>query len=545
MTGTNPEAPAQGRVDPRMHAPEDCVTRLLIDRRAAETPGKVYAVFPDGTEWTYAALHRHVVRAAEGLRRLGVAQDDRVLVWLPNGADAIRVWYAINYLGAVCAPINTAYRGGLLEHVIANSGATLIVAHAGLTDRLEGAALAKLERLVVIGGAAAPVAGLETFAEEALAPEAEEVPPPARAIMPWDTQTIIYTSGTTGPSKGVLSSYMHLTETSAVFPMLTAEDRYLVNLPLFHVGGTVPAHGMLAKGGSIAIIESFDTGSFWDTVRRTGSTFVILLGVMAQFLAKRPPAPDDADNPLRTVVLIPFDFDQREFARRFGVNTCTLFNMTEVSCPIISEIDPTAIHSAGKPRAGVECRVVDENDCEVPDGEIGELIVRTDCPFALNHGYNANPEATAEAWRNGWFHTGDGFRRDAEGNFYFVDRIKDAIRRRGENISSYEVETEVRAHPDVNECAAIAVKSEMSEDEVMVVLAPVPGRTVDPEELLRFLVPRMAHFMIPRFIRIVEELPKTPTAKVRKTELRDEGVTGDTWDREAAGIRIRRERIGV
>ncbi|MEE3101178.1 MAG: ATP-dependent acyl-CoA ligase, partial [Pseudomonadota bacterium] len=223
----------------------------------------------------------------------------------------------------------------------------------------------------------------------------------------------------------------------------------------------------------------------------------------------------------------------------------TVFTMTEPSVPIVSEINSDILPAAGKPRAGVSARVVDENDCELPPGEIGELVLRTDCPWAMNSGYYKNPEATAKAWRNGWFHTGDGFRTDADGNFYFVDRMKDAIRRRGENISSYEVEAEVLAHPDVNECAVVAVKSEVSEDEVLAVVAPVPGKTVDPAELLAFLAPRMAHFMVPRYVRIVHELPRTPTAKVRKIELREAGVTADTWDREAAGIRIKRERIGA
>ncbi len=343
----------------------------------------------------------------------------------------------------------------------------------------------------------------------------------------------------------MLSTYLHLYTTGAVIPSLTGEDRYMVNLPLFHVGGTLPAHIMLALGGSISVVDSFNTQTFLETVRRTETTFVILLGVMAQFLAKQPKAATDRDNPLKTVVLVPFDFNPAEFSARFDVRTLTLFNMTEISCPIISEMDPTVLHSAGKVRPGIECRVVDENDCEVPVGQTGELIVRSDCPWTMNKGYYKNPEATARAWQNGWFHTGDGFRADEQGNLYFVDRMKDAIRRRGENISSYEVEAEVLAHPDVNECAAIAVKSELSEDEVMVVIAPVPGAEIDPEELTHFLGPRMAHFMIPRYIREVDELPKTPTQKVRKTELRDQGVTEDTWDRDDAGVVIKREKLGA
>ena len=176
-------------------------------------------------------------------------------------------------------------------------------------------------------------------------------------------------------------------------------------------------------------------------------------------------------------------------------------------------------------------------------GEIGEMMIRTDRPWGMNSGYYNNPEATAKAWRNGWFHTGDAFRKDPEGNFYFVDRMKDAIRRRGENISSFEVEADVGAHPAVREVAAIAVPNEMSEDEVMVVVAPVEGQKIDPVDLIEFLRPRMAHFMVPRYVRIVDELPKTPTAKVQKALLREEAVTPDTWDREAAGIRLKGDRF--
>ena len=536
-------APALPPIDPRLPRPDACVTRNLIDRHAAERPDTVYVIFQDGSQWTYAQLHAEVTRAAAGLAALGVRQDDPVLVWAPNGPDALRLWYAVNYLGAICVPINTAYKGGLLAHVVENSGARLILAHHQLADRLAEIPRAGLERMVTLGGPARPCGDLEVFGPEVL--EAVDGPPPAppRPIMPWDIQTIIYTSGTTGPSKGVLSPYAHLHATGAAIADLTEADRYLVNLPLYHVGGTLPAHHMLALGGSIAVIDSFDTATFWDTIRRTGTTFTILLGVMAQFLAKQPPKPDDADNPLRLACLIPFDFDPAEFSSRFGVRTMTLFNMTEVSCPLVSELDPKVLHAAGRPRPGVECRVVDENDCELPPGVAGELIVRTDAPWTMNAGYNRNPEATARAWRNGWFHTGDGFRTDEAGNFHFVDRIKDAIRRRGENISSYEVEAEALAHPDVAECAAVAVKSEVSEDEVLIAVAPVPGRSLDPESLLRFMIPRMAHFMLPRYIRVVEALPRTPTQKIRKVELREAGVTHDTWDREAAGIRIRRDRL--
>ncbi|MCU0976601.1 MAG: AMP-binding protein, partial [Steroidobacteraceae bacterium] len=233
-----------------------------------------------------------------------------------------------------------------------------------------------------------------------------------------------------------------------------------------------------------------------------------------------------------------------EFHERFGADVYTIFNMTEISSPIVSAPNPAVRGTCGKVRPGVEVRLVDDNDCEVPAGAVGEMIIRTERPWAMNHGYYKNTDATARAWRNGWFHTGDAFRRDDEGNFFFVDRMKDAIRRRGENISSFEVEAEIVAFPAVREAAAVAVPSEFGEDEVMAVVAPAAGQQVDPVALIEFLRTRMAYFMIPRYIRVLAELPKTPTAKVMKAELRSQGVTPDTWDREKAGIRIGRDRIG-
>jgi len=531
--------------DRRIPAAELCVLRPLLDRRAAETPDKTFARFADGSEWTYRQLHEVVRRTAAGLQALGVRQGDHVLSWLPNGPDALRVWFGLNYLGAVYVPINLAYRGRLLEHVVANSDAKLIVAHGDLLGRLSGLQLASLAQAVVLGGAPVPIAGLTLHPAAALAPAAADLAPLTREIAPWDMQCIIYTSGTTGPSKGVMSSYLQLYSMSfEPFHYLDQDDRFMINLPLFHVGGTAPVYAMLAKGGSIAVVDAFDTASFWAMVRESGTTAVVLLGVMAGFVVKQPPRPDDRAHPLKYAIMVPLSEDAPAFAARFGCTVYTVFNMTEVSTPLISGGNPTPLGTCGRPRPGVEARVVDEYDCEVPRGAVGELILRTDRPWAMNHGYYKNPEATARAWRNGWFHTGDAFRLDGDGNFFFVDRMKDAIRRRGENISSFEVETEVSAHPAVKEAAAVAVASEHGEDEVLVAVSLAEGKTLDPAELIQFLIPRMPHFMVPRYIRIVSELPKTPTQKVQKHLLRSEAITADTWDRERAGIRIRRERIG-
>jgi crotonobetaine/carnitine-CoA ligase len=522
------------------------VLRNLIERHARERGESVFAVFSTGDEWNYARLLANVRRIAASLQALGVKQDDFVLSWLPNGPHAIAIWFALNYIGAIYVPVNISYRGRLLAHVIQNSGARLMVADARLAERLAEVETAALDTLVTVSGSAPPaLKGIRCLAEDALSAATGEPAEPPRAVMPWDTLAIIYTSGTTGPSKGVLSSYRHLAATTEALDTVTSEDRALVNLPLFHVGGTSGVYRMLMQGGSIALVEAFDTDTFWDTVRKTGTTTMTLLGAMIPFLMKAPPTPRDRDHGLRQAIMVPLAEDAPEFTARFGVDIYTVFNMTEISCPILSEKNPGISKTCGRVRAGFEARVVDDHDLELPHGTVGELMVRADEPWTMNHGYNANPEATARAWRNGWFHTGDAFWSDEAGNFFFVDRMKDAIRRRGENISSFEVEAEIGAHPKVRETAVVGVPSEFGEDDVMAIVAPVPGAEIDPLEIISFLTPRLPHFMVPRYIRLMADLPKTPTQKIEKHVLRSEGITQDTWDREQVGIRLKREKLAA
>jgi carnitine-CoA ligase len=531
-------------LDARMPPPDECVQRYRIEHWAREQPEKIFAVFADGEQWTYAQTRSIAIRTANAFRALGVAQSERVLVWLPNCADCLRVWFGLNYLGAVFVPLNLAYRGALLEHSIGLSEARLAVLHAQLHLRLNDVDRKTLREAVVLGGPPGEIAGLTMRPANALDSDDETPPELERAIAPWDLQSVIFTSGTTGPSKGVMSSYLHLHQMAGSAPFLSRDDRYMVNLPMFHSGGVMPVTAMLIHGGSIAMVDAFDTDDFWPMIRSRRITTTILLGVMGGFLLKRPPSPDDKAHTLKTCTYVPLNETAPQFHARFGTEIYTHFNMTEISMAIVSKANPTALGSAGRARAGVEARIVDENDCELPVGSVGELIVRTDCPWAMSHGYAGNPAATAAAWRNGWFHTGDGFRRDAEGYFYFVDRLKDAIRRRGENISSFEVESEVLAFPAIREAAAVAVKSDIAEDEVMAVVAIREGENFNPAELIEFLRLRMAHFMVPRYVRVVEALPRTPTAKIEKVKLRNEGLTPDVWDRESAGIVLKREKIG-
>jgi crotonobetaine/carnitine-CoA ligase len=530
--------------DPRTPRAEDCVLAPLIDRHARERGEAVFAVFDDGSAWTYGALADRVRETAAGLAALGVGKGAHVAVWLPNGPDALRVWFAINYLGAVCAPLNLGYRGAILAHAIRLSRVKLIVCHAGLADRLVEIDLAEIEAAVVLSGPPPATLPVPCLGPEALRGDPLSLDGLDRAVAPWDLQCLMFTSGTTGPSKAVRSTYLHLYSVCDYpYRMFRPDDRYLVNLPMFHVGGTVAVYAMLMRGASIAVVESFRASEFWDVVRRSGATIATLLGSMTPLLWAAPETPQDANTPLRLGMMIPLVQDAKAFGKRFGCEIRTLYNMTEISSPIISDAFPEPLGVCGRPRPGVEARVVDENDIELPAGAVGELILRVDVPWAFTEGYFDNAEASARLWRNGWLHTGDAFRVSAKGDFFFVDRLKDAIRRRGENISSFEVEADVAAHPNIKECAVVGVRDAIGEEEVLAVVVLRDSNVYDPAEMLEFFVRRMPHFMVPRYIRRVDAMPLTPTLKIQKHVLRDEGVTADTWDREAAGLSVRRTRL--
>jgi len=518
---------------------EQCVLRYALEEHAKERSNAVYAVFQDGTEWTFGRLLDLVRSCASGLQAAGVKRGDRIVVMMPNGPVGLLALFAANYLGAIFVPVNPALKGGLLEHVLSDSEAKFAVVDEGCLSQVVRHAPPSLATIFSSGNAT-EIAGDRA---RSLLPLEELYGDPERLIEaddyiePWHTQSIIYTSGTTGRSKGVLSSYMH--SYSAMSPetwtCTRAGDRHLLHMPIFHIGGAFVASTCLCTGSSIAVVPSFKTASFWQSVRDMNVNVVFLLGAMATFLLKAPPDPRDKSHPLRMVFIVPLGQSGPEFQRRFGVDVYTLFNMTEISTPLLSEVNPDKPSTCGRPRPDVEVRLVDEHDCEVPIGAVGQLVVRTRHPWAMNHGYNNNPLATVDAWRNGWFHTGDAFIRDEDGDFFFVDRLKDTIRRRGENISSYEIEVELLAHHDIREAAAVPVPSEFTEDEVMVVVSPVAGRTIDPDKVIGFMRERVAPHMVPRYVRVIDELPKTPTEKIQKHILREQGITVDTWDREVAG----------
>ncbi|MEU7813995.1 AMP-binding protein [Pseudonocardia sp. NPDC049154] len=534
--------------DPRIPDRANCVLVDLLVERVREDPDRVLVRFADGSEWTRAQTLANARATAAALHAAGARSGDRILLWMPNGPEAVRSVVAASLLGATVVPVSTAYRGSLLAQTLHIAGVRTGVVHAELVDRLaelgpEGRA--DLASVLVARGAV-PVAptGLELVEWDTAHAQASDLLVAERPHEPWDTLAVLFTSGTTGPSKAVPTTYVqhHSFQTSVHEGRLGPEDRVLVQSPMSHMMGVNSLYGAVLFGSSIALTDGFDTARFWATIAETGATCCSLVGSQLNFMVKSGrEAP--AGHRLRRVTASPVDEAFAEFGRRYGVRMETGFAMTEVPSALRSDPATTPPGSCGRVRPGMQVRLVDEFDREVPDGTPGELIVRADRPWTIAAGYLGMPEATARAWRNGWFHTGDALRRDAEGNYYFVDRLKDAIRRRGENISSAEVEAEVLRHPAVRMAAVVGVASEFGEQEVLAAVVPADGTALDPVDLLELLRGRLPYFMVPRYVRVLADLPLTATGRVQKSELRSAGVTEDTWDRDAAGIGVHRERL--
>ena len=329
----------------------------------------------------------------------------------------------------------------------------------------------------------------------------------------------MYTSGTTGPSKGVMVTHTHAYEYALSVVELVEmreDDVYYNPLPLFHIAGQWAAvYATLIRGATVVLPGAFTLSGFWEDVRRHGATCTFLLGAMASWLWRQRETPADSDNPMQRMLIVPLLSEVEAFKRRFGVLVSTTWGSTEINVPTRSSFTLANSRTCGRVASDrYEVRIVDSDDREVPPGVPGEAVVRTSVPWMLMAGYWQDPAATAAAWRNQWVHSGDILMRDEAGNFSFVDRVKDAIRRRGENISSMEVEAEVLAHPAILECAVVPVASTDTEQEVMAIVSLKPGETLLPETLIRFLEPRMARFMVPRYVEIIEAMPKTPTGKI-------------------------------
>lgn len=527
---------------------------VLVDRAATDAD-RVWLEDVDGRTCTFSQAVEESLRWATAYERLGLVAGDVVVTMQLNTFEFLLGGLGLGWLRAVEAPINTDYRGDLLRHVLDNTRAKVALVREEYLPRLvelfAEQALEHLQKVVVVDLTGDPLPSLpvEVLTVDQLLEGVE--PGPVRELpKPWDIACVMYTSGTTGPSKGVLMPWGQLHAWSLLWDAdgdMGPDEVFHCPGPTFHVPAKMFPYLAAIVGGKAWMRPYIHVASTAEDLRKVTFAVWVFPQAIDEWLAQ-PPSPDDRDAKLCRILAGPIFPGLLEFLERFGVKTLRIFNMTEAGCPIVDPgWDRSTFAEDGTPAVGLlregyphfEVRLVDEHDQEVPVGEPGELVVRTRVPWTMNAGYINMPEATAAAWRNGWYHTGDALRQDEQGAFYFQDRIKDAIRRRDENISSAEVELSVYHHPAVQEVAAIAARSEMDE-EVKICVVLKPGEQVTPEELIEFLIPRMPRFMVPRYVEFLDELPKTPTAKIRKFELRADAINERTWDREAAGIVVPR-----
>lgn len=518
----------------------------ILEDKAAMNAGRV-AVITAQEQITYAQLNERVNRVGNALEAMGVTKNDKVCVMLPNIPEFLYIWWGNAKLGGITVPLNTALKGEGLAYIINHCDAeTMILSHRYLAalDEIR-ASLSQLKRLIVLGPegqrAANLPAGAMDFGELLTAPATS----PLHEVWSDDIDSIMYTSGTTGLPKGVIQRHSRCYG-GFVLPIMTGyteQDVVYNTLPLFHIGGQNMVWMAIVSDTTVALAERFSASRFWQDVRAYNATFTLFLGAMIPILHKQPPRPDDHANSLRVALSAAAPRTiWEEFERRFDVKIVELYSQTEGGFLLNADARAAGkVGAMGKPGAGFEMKVVDEQDREIPPGTVGELIYRPAAASALTE-YYKNPEATAEKTRGGWIRSGDLAYQDDDGYFFFVDRKNDFVRRRGENISSFEVEKIINGHPQVLESAAYAVPSELGEDEVMVAVVLQPGAELDPLDLMQYCEAHMAYFMIPRYIRIVDAFPKTGTERTMKYQLKSQGVTLDTWDREAVGYRLKRQR---
>ncbi len=517
-----------------------------LAERAGRDPDRPYLACDD-VVLTYGAVDDSAARIGAGLAALGIAPGDRVCLMVPNGLEFVLAWLGVVRAGMVAVPINTAYRGDLLAYVLNHSGASMAIVSEEWLDRF-----AFLEpqlqhlRHVVTVPAAQPGAVTQALRVPASPFSAllRSAPAPLPQVDDITAASIMYTSGTTGPSKGATLCHRGLLAFSANHVRhcgVTRDDVCFTCLPLFHaIALALTTVGALLVGARVAIGRRFSASTFWDEIRASGATYASITGSIAQILHKQPLAPGDRDHRLRVVYAIPAPAAiYEDFERRFGTRFIEAYGATDGQIPIYMPLDAPRIGACGTVIPGFDLRIVDDRDDPLPAGSVGEIVYRGHDPYTMMLGYYRNPEATLEAWRNFWFHSGDLGFLDEDGYLHFVDRKKDSIRRRGENISSYEVEKIVNDHPAVLESAAVAVPAELGEDELKIVVVVRPGETLAPEALLGWCEPRLPYFMVPRYVEFTDALPKTPNEKVQKYRLRETGVA-KAWDRERAGYRVSR-----
>lgn len=525
----------------------------LLRWRATETPDRAFLSFQGGVYETYGETWKRVCALARGLAAQGVKPGDRVATFAPNCRTAVHLWLALNLLGATDAPINPAFRGQPLAGVLNMLDVSMIVAECGLLPVLREIEddLPPLGNVIHFS-AAQGGADIVRFSCLTLAPllsidDALDGWGPPGALFN-HISSILMTSGTSGPSKGVMVPHAQallVAQHSVSGMRITQDDVFYCAHPIFHMSPRYCVFtAAMLTGARVWLDDSFQADRWLDRIREARATVTIAHGPLLEMIFAEPERADDADNPLKRLGTSPFPKHIAEaFERRFAMKGIETWGMTEVGIPCWHPYDePLRRGSCGKIHDDwYEFRVVDpDTDIEVPHGVVGEFVIRPKYPSTLMQGYFGRPDATAEAWRNLWFHSGDGGYIDADGWVYFVDRLKDRIRRRAENISSFDIECAALKYPGVTEAAAVGVPSGFAgDDDVKLCIAIAAGSTVEARGLIDYLAKALPHHMVPRYIEILPALPRTPTTKIQKSALRASGVRAETWDRKAAGIELR------
>ncbi len=523
--------------------------------RQAETFGTRPFVECAGVRWTHADAPDRAARMAGRLAVAGIGRGERVAVMTGNSTAFLDTLVGCGWSGTVLVPINTASMAPQIGYYLGNSEAALLVIEQAFVERLADIDLATttLRAIWIVddGGETGTGRGVDAVSDPhprladrtsragriaVVAWPGPAAPIEAAPVQPGDPLAILYTSGTTGPAKGVIvphAQYYWWGVNTADVLGIDAEDVLCTTMPLFHVNAFNTVVQAALTGCRVAIEPRFSASGFWPAMRERDATVIFVLGAMVPILLAQPPSPGERGHRVR-IGLGPGvpEGPMAAFLARTGVPLIEGYGSTETNFTIATSIDRPRPGAMGWLRRGFSARVADADDNEVPDGTPGELLMRADDPYAFASGYFNMPEKTIEAWRNLWFHTGDRVVREPDGAWRFIDRIKDAIRRRGENVSSYEVEEVLLAHPQVAAVAAFPVKSELAEDEVMVALIARPGQALVPADIARWCASRLPRFAVPRYVDVLDDLPRTASGKIQKYLLRERGVTPTTWDRE-------------
>lgn len=519
---------------------ERWVVPEILAEKARAVPDQPFIVSEDETV-TYREADETSNRIGNCLAALGVAKGDFVCQFLPNSPDFVRIYFGIAKAGAIMVPINTSYKGALLEYTLNDAGSAVLLCHHSFLDRVQTieAAVPKLKTILVVGKSADEVealrAGFKRIALLPHAPSAFPASPPAVTVSFKDVNCIVYTSGTTGPSKGIMISNAHAMSHAVQFIRcckMTSADIIYTPLPLFHALGLfMGVLSAMAEGTQVVVKERFSARAFWDDIRKFKATIGHCIFSIPFILKKAEPSPRDRDHPLRCMYNAVYD---PEFEARFGVRVLEAYALSEGSFITYVRYDePGVVGSCGPVSEDWEIRLVDENDCEVPVGTIGEFTARPKKPYYVLLGYLNKPQATADAFKNLWFHTGDLGYVDDKGNYYFKGRRKDVIRHKGENIAAIDVENILIAHPAIIEAAALPHPAGDGEEDLRVTVVLKAGASLSGQDLLHYCEQHMPDFMVPRYIEFRPVLPRTPTDKVEKYKLIQEGLGPNAIDRLA------------